>query len=152
MTLSIHKAEALQPYQLKHVHSAQSLMHVYSLNSQNLVHAVHLCQHIMHLTFMCLQNLLCMSAHTIYWDQLLFDCFFFFNLRCDYYIIHSNILHSVLLSVLQSYSSSAHSLRAMQTLLCCSFWEQTTKSIEACLCNRVINVTDNTNSAALRKR
>ncbi len=135
----------------KHVHSAQFLIHAYPLNSLNHVHAVPFCQHIMHLTCMCLQNLLCTSVHTIYWGQLLSGCFFLFNSRCDHYIIHLNILHSVLLSVLQSCSSFAHSLRVIQILLHCSFWEQTIELIKACLCDRVINVINNTNNAVLKR-
>ncbi len=141
----------LQLYQLKHVCSAQFLIHAYSLKSLNHVFVVSFCQHIMNLTYMCLQNLLCTSVYTIYWDWLLFNCFFFFNSRCDHYIIHSNILHSVLLSVLQSCSSFTHSLRVIQILLCCSFWEQTTESIKACLCDRVISVTDNISNAVLKR-
>ena len=85
-------------------------------------------------------------------DQSFYDCFFFFNSRCDYYIIHWNILHSVLLSALQSCSSSAHNSRVIQTLLCCSFWEQTIKLIKACLYDRVINVTDNTSNASAEEK
>ena len=151
MTLLIHEAEALQPYQLKHVHSAQSLIHAYPLNPLNHIHAVPFCQHIMHLTCMCLQNLLCTSVHTIYWGLSLFGRFFLFNSRCDHYTIHSNISHSVLLPALQSCSSSAHGSRVMQTLLCCPSWGQTTEPIKACLCDRVISVTGNTSSAVLKR-
>jgi hypothetical protein len=97
-------------------------------------------------------NPLCTSVHTMYWGSVILWLLFFFNSRCDYYIIHWNILHSVLLSALQSCSSSAHNSRVIQTLLCCSFWEQTIKLIKACLYDRVINVTDNTSNASAEEK
>ena len=130
MTLPIHGAEALQPHQLKHVHPAQCLILAYSLISLNHVHAVSFCQHIMHLTYICLLNLLCMSVHTIYWGWSLFDHFFFFNSRCSHYIISLNILHFVSLSALQSYFSFTQSLEIIQTLLCLFFLRSDTELIK----------------------